>query len=249
MWRPAEKNVGRRLHHPLPLDHPPSLRPLVGELLRESLEDGVLRLLDLQEERLVVAAEEQPDHTDRADGSDAHRFESDICQPVAVEQYGSVGRQRFAVERKAASKVDLAASQRLRTDVEDLRRLVGDPGFAGGDEVRKVVVPVETAGLSVSDQRRKTAAQARTLDLRKLMFEIDLAVPDFARRKLPKSEHMLAIISHCARSEAARLLARHVGGLGRDGDASRQTLDVDGEIDAWQRLIEIVDVEEDVVFG
>ena len=60
---------------------------------------------------------------------------------------------------------------------------------------------------------------------------------------------MLAIISHCARGEAARLLARHMGGVGRDGDASRQTLDVDGEIDAGQRLIKIVDVEEDVVFG
>src|SRR4029077_6899069 len=132
---------------------------------------------------------------------------------------------RFAVERKSASKVDLAASQCLRTDVEDLWRLVDGAGFAGGERVRKVVVPVETTGLSVSDQRRKTAAQARTLDPRQLMFEIDLAVPDFARRELPKSKHMFTIISHCARSEGARLLARHVGGLGRDGDASRQTLD------------------------
>ena len=103
-----------------------------------------MRLLDLQEERLAVAAEEQPDDADRADGPDAYCFESDIRQSVAVEQNGPVGGERFAVEREPASKVDLAASQRLRADVEDCRRLVGDPGFAGGDEMRKVVVLVET---------------------------------------------------------------------------------------------------------
>ena len=109
--RPAEKDVARRLHHPLPLDHAPALRALVGKLLREPLEDGALRLLDLQEERLAVAAEEQPDDTDRADRSDAHRFEGDIRQSIAVEQHGPVGRERFAVERKPAIKVDLAASR------------------------------------------------------------------------------------------------------------------------------------------
>ena len=76
---------------------------MVGKLLRESLEDGALSLLDLQEERLAVAAEEQPDHTDRADGSDAHSFESDICQSVAIEQHNPVGRERFAEKRKAAN--------------------------------------------------------------------------------------------------------------------------------------------------
>ena len=81
------------------------------------------------------------------------------------------------------------------------------------------------------------------------VFKIDPAVPDFARRKVHESEHVLAISGHCARGEAARPLVRHGGGLGRDGDAGRQTLEVDGEIDAGQRLIEIIDVEEDVVFG
>ena len=47
---------------------------------------------------------------------------------------------------------------------------------------------------------------------------------------------------------AARLRARLsdiCGRPGRDSDAGRQTLDVDGEIDARQGLVEIVDVEED----
>ncbi len=64
-----------------------------------------------------------------------------------------------------------------------------------------------------------------------------------------RREHVFAIGGDRARREAARPLVRHVGRPGRDGDAGRQTLDVDGEIDARQRLVEIVDVEEDGVFG
>ena len=112
-----------------------------------------MRLLDLQEERFVVAAEEQPDNADRADRADAHRFESDVHQSIAVEKNRPVGSERFAVKREPAGKVDLAAPERLRVDVEDRRRFVGDPGFAAGDEMGKVVVLVETAVLSVSDQR------------------------------------------------------------------------------------------------
>ena len=82
-----------------------------------------------------------------------------------------------------------------------------------------------------------------------LVHKIDPAVPDLERRKLHEREHVFAIGGHGAGSEAARPLVRHVRRPGRDGDAGRQTLDVDGEIDARQRLIEIVNVEEDVVFG
>ena len=60
---------------------------------------------------------------------------------------------------------------------------------------------------------------------------------------------MFAISGDRAGRETAGALVRHVRRPGRDGDAGRQTLDVDGEIDARQRLVEIVDVEEDVVFG
>ena len=133
--------------------------------------------------------------------------------------------------------------------MEDRRRLVGDPGFATGDEMRKVVVLVETALPGAPDQRRKAAPQRRTLDVLELLLKIDPAVPDLERRKTHESEHVFAIGGHRARREAARPLVRHVRRPGRDGDAGRQTLDVDGEIDARQRLIEIVDVEQDVVFG
>ena len=112
-----------------------------------------MRLLDLQEERLVVAAEEQSDDANRADRADAHRFEGDVHQSIAVEKNRPVGSERFAVKREPARKVNSAAPDRLRADVEDRRRFVGDSRLAAGDEMRKVVVLVETAVLSVADQR------------------------------------------------------------------------------------------------
>ena len=107
--RPAEKNVARGLHHPLTLDHAPALRALIGKLRRQPLEDRALRLLDLQEERLAVAVEEQPDDTDRADGADAHGLESDVGQSIAIEQNRPVRSERFAIKLEPASKIDLAA--------------------------------------------------------------------------------------------------------------------------------------------
>ncbi len=103
--------------------------------------------------------------------------------------------------------------------------------------------------LGMSDQGRKAAPQFRTFDLFELLFKIDPAVPDLARRQIHESEHVFAIGGHNARREAARPPVRHVRRLGRDGDAGRKPLEIDGEIDAGQRLVEIIDVEEDVVFG
>ena len=113
----------------------------------------------------------------------------------------------------------------------------------------KVIVLVETAVLSVPDHRREAPPQLRTLDVLELLFKIDPAMPDFQRRQIHEAEHMLAIGGDCARREAARPLVRHVRRPGGDRDAGRQTLDVDGEIDAGQSLVEIVDVEEDGAFG
>ena len=82
-----------------------------------------------------------------------------------------------------------------------------------------------------------------------LLLQIDPAVPDFQRRKIHEGEHVFAVGGDRAGRQAAGALVRHVRRPCRDGDAGRKTLEVDGEIDARQRLIEIVDVEEDVVFG
>ena len=133
--------------------------------------------------------------------------------------------------------------------MEDRRRLVGDPRFSTGDEMRKVVVLVQTALLGAPDQRRKAATQRRALDVLELLLKIDPAVPDLERRQAHEREHVFAISRYRARREAARPFVRHMRRPGRDGDAGRQTLDVDGEIDARQGLVEIVDVEEDIVFG
>jgi hypothetical protein len=145
---PKGSSVG--LHHPLPLDHAPALWALIGELRRQPLENGALRLLDLQEKRLAVAIEEQSDDADRADRADAHRLEGDVGQPVAVEQNGPIRSERFPIKCEAACKIDLSA-KRLAADVEDRRRLVGDPRLLAFHETGKVVVPVETEGSGASD--------------------------------------------------------------------------------------------------
>jgi len=59
---------------------------------------------------------------------------------------------------------------------------------------------------------------------------------------------VFAIRCNRARGNAARPLIRHAQILGRNHDAGGEALEVDGKIDTGQRLIEIVDVEQDVVF-
>ena len=68
---PAEHHVARRLHQPLALDH---ALAVVGELAlaEERLEHRRLRLLHLQEQRvLVVAADEEDDPRPGPDAADA----------------------------------------------------------------------------------------------------------------------------------------------------------------------------------
>src|SRR5262249_38316141 len=57
VFGPAEKDVARRLHHPLAFDHP--LAGMTLEMRSETLEHRASRFLDLQEQRRVVAAHEQ----------------------------------------------------------------------------------------------------------------------------------------------------------------------------------------------
>jgi len=62
----------------------------------------------------------------------------------------------------------------------------------------KVVVLVETAVLSVSDQSRKATPQFRTFHVLELEHKIDPAVPDFQRRKLHERDKVFAIGGHGA---------------------------------------------------
>ena len=91
---PAEEDVARRLHQPLALDYAPAL--LLELLLpANGSSTEALRLLDLQEERIVrVAAEEQNDPGAGPDAADADDLVGDVDVAVALDQVPDVAVER-----------------------------------------------------------------------------------------------------------------------------------------------------------
>ena len=56
------------------------------EFSSEAFQYGCSRFLDLKEQRSAVAAREQTDRAERANASDADRFERNVIERVAIEQ-------------------------------------------------------------------------------------------------------------------------------------------------------------------
>jgi hypothetical protein len=82
---PPEHDVGRRLHHPLPFHYAPSMLAVLA-LPEERFEDGSLRFLELEEERVVlVAAQHQQDPGAGAHAADTDDLSSGMHVPVALE--------------------------------------------------------------------------------------------------------------------------------------------------------------------
>ena len=52
-----------------------ALVPIVPKLAVKTLQHGILRLLDLKEQRFVVAGQKQADAAEGPDGTDAYRLE------------------------------------------------------------------------------------------------------------------------------------------------------------------------------
>ena len=93
------------------------------------------------------------------------------------------------------------------------------------------------------------APQRAIADVLDLARELDPAVPDFQRRKLGQAANTGAVFLDRGGGHRPRPLPRNVRRQRGDGDAGGEPLEVDGEIDVAQRLVEIVDVEQDVLFG
>ena len=132
---PAEHRVARRLHQPLALD---DALAVVAELAlaEERLEHRRLRLLHLQEERIVVvAAEEEQDEGPGPDAADADDLAGGIDEPEPLEQMAAVARQGLPVladDVPAGLQGLLAALEELRHR-DDQRRVAGDPRLAVDD--------------------------------------------------------------------------------------------------------------------
>jgi len=94
---PAEERVGRGLHQPLAVHHPLTL---VLELARpgERGQHRFLRLLELQEQRLVRGvAEQQEDERLGADRAHADHLAGEVAEVEAVQHLTAVGRQGLQV--------------------------------------------------------------------------------------------------------------------------------------------------------
>src|SRR5262249_23785264 len=86
----AEKNIAGGLHHPLAFNDATTLMSFVPQLAAEPLQHGVLRLLELQEKRLVISGQEKSDAAKRADRADANRLEDEVLHREAVEELQSI---------------------------------------------------------------------------------------------------------------------------------------------------------------
>ena len=76
--------------------------------------------------------------------------------------------------------------------------------------------------------------------------QLDPAVPDFQRRQLGKGAHTGAVgFDGRGRGRACALVRELRCQRGRR-DACSQSLEVDHEVDAGQRLVEVIDVEKNV---
>ena len=94
---PAEEDVARGLHEPLPLDDPPPV-VRVGALADVRLEHGRLRFLDLEEERIaLVASEQQRDPAPGPDAADADDLAGDVDELELLEEVATIGLEAPAV--------------------------------------------------------------------------------------------------------------------------------------------------------
>ncbi len=94
---PPEHDVGRGLHHPLPLD---DALPVLLELAlaEKRLEHGRLCLLELEEERIgSVPADHEQDPRAGTDAADTDDLAGGMHVSIALEQLAPVARQRQSI--------------------------------------------------------------------------------------------------------------------------------------------------------
>jgi hypothetical protein len=99
---PAQEDVADGLHHPLPSDHPLAVLP-VAAFWQRALQDRGGRLLDLQEQRvLLIATLEQDDERPGADAAHPDHLAGHIDQLEPLQQLapiilqaGPVGPERL----------------------------------------------------------------------------------------------------------------------------------------------------------
>ena len=253
---PAEHDVAGGLREPLALD---DALAVLGEraLAQERLEHRRLRLLELQEQRIVVvAAEHQDDPGARAHAADADDLAGRVDVAIALEQPPPVGAQRPPV------RADEPVDERL--DLRPRRRPVctSSIGTISGGSLTilrlpsTTVVSFENARMLSFDRvlarlRSNTFRRFRLIccgDQRRDRLEVDAGVPDVEVRHPPEVPDRLPVGARHRPVDHLPLLRVEAAVAAGDGEAGDQPLDVPLER-AGQRLVEVVDAEDQPPVG
>src|SRR6188472_1908401 len=92
------------------------------EFSSEAFQYGCSRFLDLKEQRSAVAAREQTDRAERANASDADRFERNVIERVAIEQVQPLRRKPLLVGSEHEFGVDAMPRVMFAREMIDQRR-------------------------------------------------------------------------------------------------------------------------------
>ncbi len=250
--QPAEHDVAGGLHQPLALHHAAAV---VGELAlaQERLQHRGLRLLALQEQRvLVVAAQHQHHPRARAHAAHPHHFARQVHVAVVLQQLLAVALQARPVGAQEVVH-PLMKFFRLHPwqqvlDTHQQGRVADDLGRA----IHRVREPREGArvvlrpGLRGGFAQRLELLRARLrFELRKQAFPIQARVPDVEVVHLREAAHPSAVLLRRRPHSLPALLLGEPALATRDRDARRQALDVPLPR-ARERLVEVVDVEHQI---
>jgi hypothetical protein len=153
IFRPAEEDVARGLHGPLPFDDAPPRVPV--EFWPEAFEYRFSGLLELKEQWRAVAAREQAHGAKRAHASDPDDLKGGVFERVSLKQAQPLRRQTLLVGRKYVDRIDVTPWVALLLEMIYRRWLVGD--LAALDQMREVVVLLDPFARLGDDRMKPTS--------------------------------------------------------------------------------------------
>ncbi|HEY1539894.1 MAG TPA: hypothetical protein VGF63_10890 [Solirubrobacteraceae bacterium] len=245
----------RGLHELLALHHALGVVCL-RRRLEVALEHRARGLFGLQQERVgAVAAVQQHHPHAHPDAADAHHLARHARVGVAVEQGPPVGRQARAVAAEHAPQVALRV----------LAILAGQQ-VVGGDEQRRLVQEADPAVTGLRELAERPDARVQTRLLQAALelprsFDVDARgeqardrvhvearVPHLEVALSGERAHRLAVGGRRLTDGVRDLLGGELAVATGDAHARREPLDVPLPR-SRERLVEVVDVEEELAFG
>jgi hypothetical protein len=241
---PAEKDVARSLHEPLPVD---DALPVIRETAcaNQRLEDRRLGFLHLEEQRVaLVAAEHEQRPAPCADATDADDLSSDVAIAEPLEQHAAIGCERVSIASICGADRRLGTLVMELGERHDQRRLGNEARVVGqGRERTPAVVRLRLDDRPL--QRLCELRVARVPQPANDRLRIETRVPHVEVAHLGEPRHRLAIRLD-GPDDGCRTLGVGEPSLARGYlDARRETLHVPLER-TGERLVEVVQIEHEV---